>query len=386
MKFKNDKEKAGRLANLMNEQSETPTFATDELLHIFDAVLEPEDLDFLLEMGGGNLVLSDIESKVVSAGDRFTEIFDHLLDIGIIIELEPEGGERIYHLNSIFPGWFEAYLMGGKETPDRKLFAQRVKALYESSLEMGNPELINEVMRATGPHRSIAVTTSSAGNVISVGQSLEPPVGEVFPSHSVLEVLNRAGEDDVITVGHCFCRQQKKMVGDPCRMDLPEESCIALGPAAEHLLEKNFARRITKDEAVRIIERAADEGAVHQIGRVLPLKDFKPRLEVDIICNCCWDCCGAIGNHSRGYLPFILKSYYMAEIPDADVCNGCGVCEDFCPVMAISVGDSGVAAVDRDTCCGCGQCALQCPEDAVRLEPSEREVFIPILPRGDERI
>ena len=62
---------------------------------------------------------------------------------GIIIELEPEGGERIYHLNSIFPGWFEAYLMGGKETPDRRLFAQRVKALYESSLEMGSPELIN---------------------------------------------------------------------------------------------------------------------------------------------------------------------------------------------------------------------------------------------------
>jgi ferredoxin len=386
MKFKNDKEKAGRLANLMNEQSETPAFVTDELLHIFDAVLEPEDVDLLLELGGGKLVLSEIESRVVSAGDGVTEIFDHLLDIGIIIELEPEGGERIYHLNSIFPGWFEAYLMGGKETPDRRLFAQRVKALYESSLEMGNPELINEVMRAAGPHRSIAVTTPSGGNVISVGQSLEPPVGEVFPSHSVLEVLNRVGEDDVITAGHCFCRQQKKMVGDPCRMDLPDESCIALGPAAEHLFEKNFARRITKDEAVRIIERAADKGAVHQIGRVLPLKDFKPRFEVDIICNCCWDCCGAIGNHSRGYLPFILKSYYMAEIPDADTCTGCGVCEDFCPVRAISLDASGVAEIDRDMCCGCGQCALHCPEDAVRLDPSEREVFIPILPRGDNRI
>lgn len=386
MKFENDKEKVNQLAVLMNAQSETPVFVTDELLHILDGVLEPEDVDFLLEMGGGKLVLSEIESSVPSAGDRFTEIFEHLLDIGIVVELELEDGKETFHLNTIFPGFFESYLMNGRETPDRRLFAERVKALYDSSSEMGDPELINEVMRAVGPHRSIAVTTPPGSEVISVEESVEPPVSEIFPSNSVLEVLDRVGDDDVITVGYCFCRQQKKMVGDPCRMDLPDESCIALGPAAEHLAKKGFARRITKDEAVRIIRNAADEGVVHQIGRVLPLKDFKPKFEVDIICNCCWDCCGAIGNYSRGHLPFILKSYYVAEIPDADTCTGCGICEDFCPVRAISLNASGIAEINPDMCCGCGQCALHCPEETVRLEPSEREVFIPILDGEDVRI
>ena len=51
MEFKNDQEKLSELANLMNEQSATPIpLVTDDLLYIFDAVLEPEEVDFLLKM------------------------------------------------------------------------------------------------------------------------------------------------------------------------------------------------------------------------------------------------------------------------------------------------------------------------------------------------
>ena len=386
MIFKNDKQRIAQLVNLMNEQSETPLFATDEMLHIFDAALNPEHIDFLLKMGGGKLTLPVIQSNVNLPAERFNNLFHHLLDIGIIIELEPEDGKEIFHLNSIFPGWFESYLMSGKETPERKLFAERVKALYDSSLKLGDAELINTVLREVGPHRSIAVVTPPGRQIISVGESVPPPVNEIFPANSVLEILDRVGEGDMIGVGLCFCRQQKKLVGDPCRMGLPKESCITLGPAADHLVKQKFARQITKDEAVNIIKESADKGAVHQIGRVLPLKDFKPKLEVDIICNCCWDCCGAIGNFSRGNLPFILKSYYIAEIPDTGLCSGCGTCEEFCPIHAIALNAESVAVINNEMCCGCGQCALHCPENAVRLKPNEREVFIPILGKPDSRL
>jgi len=56
--FKNDRDKLFELANLMNEQSETPIpMVTDDLLYIFDVALEPEEVEFLLKMGGGNITL-----------------------------------------------------------------------------------------------------------------------------------------------------------------------------------------------------------------------------------------------------------------------------------------------------------------------------------------
>jgi len=386
MDLKNDKEKLQLLANLMNEQSATPIMmVTDDLLYVFDAALEPEEVDFLLKMGGGSLRRGAIEAKVDLPRKEFDRLFDTLLGKGHITELEPEPGEdepRI-HLMCIFPGWFEHYLMSGKDTPDRREFSRRVTKYFGMARDVP-PDLLNSILEGVGPQRSIAVANPSAGRLVEVNKSVPPQVNEVYPAHSILSILEGLPEDETISVGHCFCRQQRKLDGDPCRMDLPDEACIGLGPAAEHILDRGFGRRISKREVIKLTREAEDRGAIHQVGRLVPLKDFKVKHEVDIICNCCWDCCGVVGNYSRGNLPFMLKSYYLAEIPDSEKCNGCGACEPFCPIRAIAVGESGSARVNADMCCGCGLCVVHCPERAILLKPFERNVFLPVLV-GDKR-
>ena len=388
MDFKNDKEKLSELANVMNSQSETPIpMVTDDLLYIFDAVLEPEEVDFLLKLGGGNITLPQLESKMNLSKSEFDRIFENLLDKGHVTQLESEEGkdEAVYHLMTVFPGWFELYLMRGAETPDRKEFAERVSKYYSMAADF-DPEIINAILRQVGPQRSIAVANSPKTRLINIGESIEPQVNEVFPPHSVVEIFNRLDDNEIITVGHCFCRQQRKLVGDPCRVGLPEESCITIGPAAEHLLTRNFARQISKKEALELIREVEEKGVIHQVGRVLPLKDLEAKYDVDIICNCCWDCCGVVGNYHRGNTPFVLKSYYIAEIPDQEICNGCGTCEEYCPVQAISLNGGGKAQINPDRCCGCGMCAIHCTEEAIHLEPLEREVFLPMLPKSERRI
>jgi ferredoxin len=386
--FKNDKEKLSELANLMNSQSQTPIpMVTDDLLYIFDSVLEPEEVDFLLKLGGGNITLPQLESKMNLSKSEFDRIFENLLDKGHVTQLESEEGkdEAVYHLMTVFPGWFELYLMRGAETPDRKEFAERVSKYYSMAADF-DPEIINAILRQVGPQRSIAVANSPKTRLINIGESIEPQVNEVFPPHSVVEIFNRLDDNEIITVGHCFCRQQRKLVGDPCRVGLPEESCITIGPAAEHLLTRNFARQISKKEALELIREVEEKGVIHQVGRVLPLKDLEAKYDVDIICNCCWDCCGVVGNYHRGNTPFVLKSYYIAEIPDQEICNGCGTCEEYCPVQAISLNGGGKAQINPDRCCGCGMCAIHCTEEAIHLEPLEREVFLPMLPKSERRI
>jgi len=387
MNMKNDIAQLRELANLMNDQSQTPIMVTDDLLYVFDAALEPEEVDFLLKMGGGNLTRRQIELKVDLSKERFETILEPLLNKGHITELEPApgDGEPIFHLMSIFPGWFELYLMRGSETPDRQEFSRRLSQFFSAAKAIP-ADLLNAVMQDTAPHRSIAAAGPSQHAVLTIDEEVQPPPAEIFPPHSVLGILEKLDDDEVVTVGRCFCRQQRKMDDDPCRMSLPEEACIGLGTAAEHLMKRGFARPISKAEAIKITKESAQKGAVHQVGRLIPLKDFKVKHEIDIICNCCWDCCGLIGNYSRGNIPFLLKSYYTAEIVDQEACTNCGVCEEYCPVRAFTVTAEGVPEINGHMCCGCGLCALHCPEQVIHLKALERNVFLPVLEGSSRRI
>jgi len=49
-----------------------------------------------------------------------------------------------------------------------------------------------------------------------------------------------------------------------------------------------------------------------------------------------------------------------------DMCNGCGICEMFCPDMSIRI-ITGKCTIDYDFCKGCGICARECPKDAIKM-------------------
>ena len=55
---------------------------------------------------------------------------------------------------------------------------------------------------------------------------------------------------------------------------------------------------------------------------------------------------------------------------DKELCTGCQICVDECPVGAISI-EEGIAFIKEDECIRCGVCHDVCPYDAVRHD-SER--------------
>jgi len=54
-----------------------------------------------------------------------------------------------------------------------------------------------------------------------------------------------------------------------------------------------------------------------------------------------------------------------------DLCVGCGICVDECPVEAITQEENQKAVINDDECIRCGKCHEACPHDAVRHD-SER--------------
>lgn len=59
-------------------------------------------------------------------------------------------------------------------------------------------------------------------------------------------------------------------------------------------------------------------------------------------------------------------SYYIPVLVK-DKCNGCGICETFCPESCIEIKDN-LRVVNDYYCKGCGICAAECPVDALTME------------------
>ena len=49
-----------------------------------------------------------------------------------------------------------------------------------------------------------------------------------------------------------------------------------------------------------------------------------------------------------------------------ELCTGCGVCTEECPVGAISQEGDGRAVINESECIRCGKCHEVCPQEAVR--------------------
>lgn len=367
-----------KVAEIMNEASIHPMEFSDDLYYAFDIAMTPEEIDFLLEMGGGNHSFEDLVKRIKLPKDDIKRILDNLVYKGQIAIINDGKGNDVYHIMTIFPGWFELYLMRGENREDTKIFAQRIEELFESAYKLGNQEIVNQSMRDVGAHIKV-LSLDPPSKTIKVDKALPENENRIFATKSINQIFEQLDENETVAVGHCFCRYEKELIGDHCRTDLPMETCISIGPGAEHVIKQGIARKITKSEAIAMIKEFQDKGAIHQATRIIPLKDFQAKYPIDIFCNCCWDCCGILGNYNRGYLPYVLKTYHRAIIKEIDNCTSCELCEKFCPVSAIKLNEQQLPEINDEKCIGCGQCHHHCKFDVIDLFEEERDLFLPIL-------
>jgi ferredoxin len=169
---------------------------------------------------------------------------------------------------------------------------------------------------------------------------------------------------DHIVVLECPCRTVRS---NSCQ---PLDVCLVIGEPFASFVSEYHPRRsrwISQDEAAEILRAEHERGHVHHAF-------FKDAMlgRFYAICNCCSCCCGAMQAWNRG-TPMLASSGYVASV-EADVCESCGLCAEFCQFQAIAV-DNGHAVVDLAACMGCGVCISKCPQEALSLlrDPSRGE-------------
>ncbi len=168
-----------------------------------------------------------------------------------------------------------------------------------------------------------------------------------------------------LAVMDCPCKLELK---DPCQ---PVASCIAIGrPLVDFWLEhcdRLNVRRITRDEALAIIDEHRKTGHVNQAF-------FKVATGggMGVLCNCCPKCCvsmraTALAQKIKGAqdICMYVPSGYTVE-HSTDKCELCGACAGICNFGAVEVTD-GVRVYHPEKCYGCELCVENCERGALTL-------------------
>jgi len=316
-----------------------------------------------------------VETSGFSA-DRIEELATSLARKGLLFNQPNSAGVMVYRLLPLMLVGLMEYRFMGKLSGSRDekelagLFEKLLKEVRDQT--QGNYDTVSSLFTAApATDRTVPTRTSQEGKpvrIIPVDKTLETYEEFILPSQSVEEIIEKF---DDIAVGHCFCRQRRSLLGEPCTYDSPAMNCFTFGKSARHTVAQGFAKMVSKEEAIKIMRESEEAGLVH--------KAFHPHSRENrpetSICNCCKDCCDTIRLWRSGTLPLINSTYHLAVV-DPEVCSGCGTCTEWCPTEAVELNAEGVAEVDEKACFGCGVCSRFCPEGAIALKEGLRRVLI----------
>ena len=161
------------------------------------------------------------------------------------------------------------------------------------------------------------------------------PVEKAIPadsqSVSIEHLSHWLKKYDTYAVGVCSCRRSQTVRGEGSG-DLADLWCIAVGDCAKYSIETGKdGHEATYEEVMEVLQRAEDEGYVHQITNI----DGEDKIFA--ICNCAPGVCYALRTSQLFNTPNMSRSAYIAHV-DKEKCVACGKCGEVCPAGAAKLG------------------------------------------------
>ncbi|MBN1802158.1 MAG: 4Fe-4S binding protein [Candidatus Lokiarchaeota archaeon] len=366
-----DKKVLNKAARTIAKAGKMPFPVTETFLSVLDVLLTDEQARFIADVfTKPSLTLEQILEKVDQKYDKdaIVQLLGKLLKGGIISSaISQSAGVRVYRLMQPVPGLMEYSLLRGETTEKEKKLAKLWDKLYKE-LSKGTQKNYDFVIPQYEKIPAIdrVVPVEEEINLEKIGQEA------ITPFEEVSKFIDKC---DDIAVAHCYCRHEKDLLGDPCKLNAPKKNCFFFDKSAKHIIEHEFGESISKEEAKKLFKEAEDYGLVHKVFHV----QANPEGKVEAICNCCSCCCGTFHLYRTGAMPFTTLTSYIAEI-NPDECVGCNACVNACPIEALEIHEDNIASLIENKCIGCGVCVHMCPQEpkAISLRRTGlRRVFIP---------
>lgn len=335
-----------------------PAMKCREFFALLEELFTPKEAELAIKMPISPIPAETFANEVVGGDPKEVKnLLETMADKGIVFTVDRDG-MRFYTLMPLVPGIFEMQFMGGEVSERTKKLAR----LFDDYFIL--------VRKAAEQFRPDASGSSAAfpfARVIPVEEEIPTDVA-IHPYDKVSEYIAKS---EYIAVGVCYCRHHGELVGHPC--DKPKDVCMAFGPQAKYVAERGFGKLVSKEEALRVLDRSEEVGLIHCSSNTGKYINF--------ICNCC-DChCGIIQSIKRGVIPMGAVSSFIVAINEDD-CSGCGTCIDRCQMDALTL-DGAMLVRDARRCIGCGLCISVCPTEALKLELRKEA---PVPPRDQREL
>jgi len=368
-----------KAAGVVCKQGMVQFQVSDTAIAIIEAIVgeNAEELDLICAFNEKpSQTLAQLVESSGFTEEKADQLATSLAKKGLIFNQPSSAGVMIYRLLpfmlvGVMEYKFMVELSGSREEKNlARLFETLLDELKDQI--QGNYDALMPLFKsAPAADRTVPNKLTEDGKpvkIIPVRKSLDNSDEFVLPSQTVEEIIDKF---DDIAVGYCFCRQRRSLLGDDCETQAPTLNCFTFGKSARHTSAQGFAKKVSRDEAHKIMAEAAQAGLIHKAFHP-GSRETSPETS---ICNCCKDCCDTLGLWRKGTLPMINSTYHLAVI-DPESCSGCGTCVDWCPTDAIALNDDGLAQREESACLGCGVCSRFCPEEAISLQEGLRRVFI----------
>lgn len=257
---------------------------------------------------------AEVAKKCKKSVERTEELLEQMSVIGLIeYNRENEDHHKQYILPMFVPGCAEFMVMNKEQVETHPEIADFFEQMSKLPLEKVTP----------------MVPLGGAG----IGMHVIP-VEKAIPANqqsaSVEHISHWLNKYDKYSVGACSCRRQQRIRGEGTG-DLEDDLCIGVGDMADYCVETGKGRYIDYDEVMEILQRAEDNGYVHQITNI----DGEDKIFA--ICNCAVGVCNALRTSQLFNTPNMSRSAYRASV-EPEKCVACGRCVEYCPAGAAKLG------------------------------------------------
>ncbi len=218
-------------------------------------------------------------------------------------------------------------------------------------LDQESAGIYNNYMEESGLRK--AFPTQKQVRVVPVGKAVDDTAA--VATYDLLRDMIR--KQHAIAVTPCPCRVVNENIGKKC--EHPIESELSFGFVAKYRIENGFGRKISLEEALKIIDEAEETALV-----LAPVNAQEP-IAMCLCGGCCCHWLWGLKMHERP--ADHVQSSFQARI-DPALCNTCGTCLERCQMEAIMEKEEAME-VDLVRCIGCGLCLSKCSEGAVSMVP-----------------
>jgi Pyruvate/2-oxoacid:ferredoxin oxidoreductase delta subunit len=324
-----------------------------EFYSLMEELFEPQEAAINNVMSRKPATAEEISIDMGKGREKIEPILETMADKGLCKTFRRDG-VRYYQGEPFMPGIFEYQFITGRSTPKDKKIAK----------------LINDYKQAFKAAKGETKMTFPTTRVITVDRTIE--AGNTV--HTYDQVSTYIDKYQSIAVGTCYCRHAAKLRDEDVH-GMPMDMCMWFGNMAEYAIERLNVKRMTKQQARQVLDKAEEAGLVHMSRNTTE--------DIEFICNCDrWHCEVVKGVLKQSKPALYFNSGYQ-PLFDPDLCTACETCIERCPPEALVMGANEVPEVDLDRCFGCAVCATGCPSDAIVMEA---KADFPIPPKDPKEL